>query len=280
MVRRSFRSFTRNSRTKTPFGTLRALSLDEARKQAYLPLIGWVSYRRSRFIEGKAKNVTVCREADGWYISIQTEREAEDPVHPKAGVEVGIDVGVVHAVTLSDDAPLIEPLNAFRRNQQKLAHAQRKLKRMTKFGRNWRKQQQKIALLHHRIAESRRDHLRKAAREICKNHAVVYREDLKIQNMTKSDKETVEEPGKNVKQKSGLNKAILDQGWGTLFRMFDQYMRSMPYRRPTRLELVRTAAACRQPTGRRRRSFDAKSAGTCTTRTVWARSTFSGAGTP
>ena len=220
-----FPKFHKKFKDKDSIRYPQGFKLDEARKQAYLPLIGWVSYRRSRFIEGKAKNVTVCREADGWYISIQTEREAEDPVHPKAGVEVGIDVGVVHAVTLSDDAPFIEPLNAFRRNRQKLAHAQRKLKRMTKFGRNWRKQQQKIALLHHRIAESRRDHLRKAARVICKNHAVVYREDLKIQNMTKSAKGTVEEPGKNVRQKSGLNKAILDQGWGLLFRMLDEYMK-------------------------------------------------------
>lgn len=198
--------------------------LDEARKQVYLPMIGWVNYRRSRFIQGKPKNVTVSRKADGWYCSIQTEREVEDPVHPETGKEVGVDVGVVHTATLSDDTPTIEPVNALRKNQKKLAQEQRKLKRMTKFGKNCRKQQKKIALLHQHIANCRRDHLRKAAREICKNHAVVYREDLKIRNMVKSAKGTVEEPGKNVKQKSGLNKAILDQGWGMLFVMLDQYM--------------------------------------------------------
>ena len=48
--------------------------------------------RHSRYIEGKAKNITVIRKADGWYVSIQTEYEKEVPVHK--GDEVGMDMGV------------------------------------------------------------------------------------------------------------------------------------------------------------------------------------------
>jgi len=51
-------------------------------------------------------------------------------------------------------------------------------------------------------------------KKISKNHAVVFLEDLKITNMSKSAKGSIESPGKNVKEKSGLNKSILEQGWG------------------------------------------------------------------
>ena len=82
-------------------------------------------------------------------------------------------------------------------------------------------------MLHKEIADTRRDHLQKLAKDICKNHAVVYREDLKIKNMTASAKGTLEEPGTNVRQKSGLNAAILDQGWGILFGLLDQKMKEL-----------------------------------------------------
>lgn len=197
--------------------------VDEGRRQVYLPLIGWVNYRRSRFISGTPKNVTVIRKADGWYIAIQTEREVEEPVHPMAGREVGLDAGAAKTATLSDGT-CYEPINALKTNLKKLAHLQRQLKRKTKFGSNWRKLQKNIALLHQRIADMRHDHLQKMSTDICKNHAVVYREDLKIRNMTASAKATAEEPGKNVKQKSGLNRVILDQGWGLLFEMLNHKM--------------------------------------------------------
>lgn len=197
--------------------------VDEARRQVYLPKIGWVGYRRSRFINGEIKSVTVMRKADGWYVSILTEREMTAPVHPRTGSEIGVDVGVKKTAALSDGTIYL-PVDAFRKLKEKLARLQQRLKRMVKFSRNWRKQQQKIAKLHKKIADTRRDHLQKLTTDICKNHAVVYREDLRIRNMTASAKGTLEEPGKNVKQKSGLNSAILDQGWGMLFSMLDQKM--------------------------------------------------------
>ena len=55
------------------------------------------------------------------------------------------------------------------------------------------------------------------ALDLSKKHAVIYREDLKIKNMTASASGTLEQPGRKVAQKSGLNRAILDQGWGKFF---------------------------------------------------------------
>lgn len=67
--------------------------------------------------------------------------------------------------------------------------------------------------MYHKIANTRKDYLHKISNNISKNHAIVYVEDLQVSNMSKSAKGTVEAPGKNVRQKSGLNRAILDQAW-------------------------------------------------------------------
>ena len=146
-----------------------------------------------------------------------------DPVHPKAGDKAGIDMGVVRLYTCSDGT-FEKGVRCLRDKSEKLAKEQRRLKRMVKFSKNWIKQQQRIARLHKSVADSRRDLLQKAANRLCQNHAVLYREDLKIRNMTASAKGTIEEPGKNVKQKSGLNRAILDQGWGMFFSLLDAKM--------------------------------------------------------
>ena len=78
------------------------------------------------------------------------------------------------------------------------------------------------AKLHKKIVNIRTDFLHKVTTTIAKNHSVVVLEDLKIQNMMRSASGTVEKPGKNVAQKSGLNKAIQRQGWG-LFDVMISY---------------------------------------------------------
>ncbi|MDJ0535921.1 MAG: transposase, partial [Xenococcaceae cyanobacterium MO_207.B15] len=90
-----------------------------------------------------------------------------------------------------------------------------------KFSNKWKKLKSKITKLHIRIANIRNDYLHKISSELSKNHAIVILEDLKIVNMSKSAKGTVENPGKNVKQKSGLNRAILDQSWGEFIRQLE-----------------------------------------------------------
>ena len=102
-----------------------------------------------------------------------------EPVHPKAGDEAGIDMGVVRLYTCSDGT-FEKGVRCLRDKSEKLAKEQRRLKRMVKFSKNWIKQQQRIARLHKTVADSRRDLLQKAASRLCQNHAVLYREDLKI----------------------------------------------------------------------------------------------------
>lgn len=83
----------------------------------------------------------------------------------------------------------------------------------------------KIAKLHHKISNIRKNYLHQISSKISKNHAIVYVEDLKVANMSKSASRAgnTEQNGhrKNVKQKSGLNRAILDQAWGEFRRQLD-----------------------------------------------------------
>lgn len=185
--------------------------LDQANSRVYLPKLGWVRYRNSKEVLGEIGGVTISRKADKWYVSIQTEREVSQPIHPAATV-IGVDMGIARFATLSDGT-VFEPRNSFRSNQKRLAAYQRKLSKKVKFSQNWKKTKAKISGLHHTIANIRQDYLHKTTSAISKNHAMVCIEDLQIKNMSKSAVGTIALPGKNVKAKSGLNKAILDQGW-------------------------------------------------------------------
>jgi len=194
--------------------------LEQASNKVFLPKIGWVKYRNSRQVIGDVKNMTVSRKGSYWYVSIQTEYEADIKRHSSTSM-IGIDMGITRFATLSDGS-YIEPLNSFRKLSKKLAFEQRKLSKKVRFSANWKKQKQIITRLHERIANARLDFLHKTSTQISKNHAMLVVEDLKVRNMSKSAKGSIEVYGKNVKAKSGLNKSILDQGWG-MFISFLEY---------------------------------------------------------
>ena len=190
--------------------------LDQGNNRVFLPKLGWMRYRNSRDILSTAKSVTVSSNGGKWFVSIQTEREMAEPVHPSASI-IGIDVGITRFATLSDGS-FIAPLNTFRKHEQRLARDQRAMSRKTKFSNNWKKAKAKakVQKLHTRIANVRRDFLRKRSTTISQNHAIVCLEDLPVRNLSDSA------AGKNVRAKSGLNQSILDQG-GFAFRRQLEY---------------------------------------------------------
>jgi len=187
------------------------IKLDQVNSRLCLPKLGWLRYRNSREVLGELRNVTVSQSGSKWFVSIQTQREVEQPIHPATSV-VGIDVGIARFATLSDGSH-IEPLNTFRKHQACLARYQRAMSRKQKFSNNWKKAKAHVQKIHTRIANVRRDFLHKATTTISKNHAIVCIEDLQVRNMSRSAAGSAEQPGKNVRVKSGLNKSILDQGW-------------------------------------------------------------------
>ena len=183
-------------------------------RRVKLPKIGWVGFHKSQEIAGKPKNITISHKSGHWYMSVQVEVEVtqRDIANDTA---IGIDVGIAKfatCATVNSDC-IYEPKNSFRSIEAKLAKEQRKLKHKKKFSNNWLKQKRRIQNLHLKAANIRNDHLHKVSTEICKNHAMIFIEDLKVSNISKSAKGTQDKHGKNVKAKSGLNKSILDQGW-------------------------------------------------------------------
>lgn len=210
--RADFPRFKKKGRTGDRFRypDPKQFKLDQANSRLFLPKLGWVRYRNSRDVLGAPKNVTVSQSGGKWFASIQTEREADIPVHQ--GGAVGVDMGIVRFATLSDRT-VFEPLSSFKRHEKALAKAQRALSRKSRFGKNWKKAKAKVQRIHVKIASARRDYLHKATTAISKNHAMVCIEDLRVRNMSASAAGTIEAPGTHVRAKSGLNKAILDQGW-------------------------------------------------------------------
>jgi len=181
--------------------------------------MGWIKFRKSQEIEGRILNITIKRISGKWYISFATVQNIENPIHPSKSA-IGVDLGIKKLITTSN-GEVFNPKNSFKANQPKLARLQRKLKRKMKFSQNWKKLNLKINKLHHHIANIRHDYLHKVTTTLSKNHAMIAVEDLKVANMSKSASGTIENKGKNVKAKSGLNKSILDQGWSMLVEMLD-----------------------------------------------------------
>ena len=186
------------------------IKLDPMNSRLFLPKLGWLRYRNSRQVLGTVKNVTISLSCGGWFVSIQTERELDQPL-PRGGA-VGIDLGVVRFATLSDGT-FYAPLNSFKRHQTRLRKGLQAMSRKQKFSHNWNKAKRRIQRIHARIGNARRDYLHKTSTAISQNHAIVCIEDLQVQNMSRSAAGSIETPGRHVRAKAGLNRSILDQGW-------------------------------------------------------------------
>ena len=173
--------------------------------------------KRHQLLGGKPKYVTIFREGKNWYVSVCVEFTSI-PL-PKTGSMIGIDVGTVRLATTSNgkykkrfESPEIE---------RQIKTKQREVARRKKCSKNWWKSVQTLEKLHKKLRNKRKDYLHKYSRKLVNSHDIICVEDLKIPNMTRSAKGTVEKPGKNVRAKSGLNRVINMQGWGIFFKMLE-----------------------------------------------------------
>lgn len=181
-------------------------------KTIKLPKLGWVKYRKSRDVTGVIKSATVSRDGNHWYISLLTEQSENLTPHPSTS-SIGIDVGVTHFLTLSTGEhvhlPKLDRLIA------KVTSLQQRLSHKQKGSNNRKKAQYRLSAAHRRLRDTRHDFLHKVSSTIAKNHSYVVMEDLKVTNMMRSARGTVEKPGRCVKAKSGLNRSIATQAWST-----------------------------------------------------------------
>ena len=193
------------------------VELDQTRNRVKLPKIGWVRYRNSRRVEGIVMNATVRRVGRKWDISFGTEREVVEP-QPRHHVRpLGLDLGIKHLATRSDGEHVAGP-RAQRAAAKAKAKAQRIAARRVKGSTQRKRQLWKVAKIDRRTANIRRNDLHKLTTDLAKNHGFVGVEALRVKAMSGSAKGTVAKPGKNVAAKRGLNREILDQGWGEMRR--------------------------------------------------------------
>lgn len=173
-----------------------------------LPKFGWVSVIRHRKIKGRMRNVTVTHEAGQWFVVIQTEIDVADPPL-RRGSSVGLDMGINKPVATSDDETIALPQMTTREVSRR-KQLSRSLSRRKKGSARRRKARAELRRFDRHVTNRRNDARHKATTRLVKSHGLIGIEDLKLRSMTRSARGTVENPGRNVRQKAGLNQRFLD----------------------------------------------------------------------
>ncbi len=190
--RRQAIRFTRNARfAVTPGGKLR------------LPKIGDIAVRWSRDLPSQPSSVTVIQDAAGRYFASFVIQAAGDPL-PESGVETGIDLGLTYFAVLSDGRKVTSP-RFLRRAERRLRKAQRNLSRKATGSSNRGKARVRVARVHARVADARRDWLHKESTRIIRDSQAVYVEDLCVAGLGRT----------------WLAKSVHDAGWSAFVHMLE-----------------------------------------------------------
>ena len=200
--------------------------------QVWVPKAGWVQFRWSRPVPAGAKSYRVTVDRAGrWHLAFAV---IPDPVPaPGNGRVVGVDRGVAVSAALSNGELLIVPgltvpeRGRIRRLQRKLARAKRGSTRRARV-------KYAVARLRARDTDRRKDWVEKTTTNLAREFDLIRVEDLKIGNMTRSARGTVQKPGRGIRAKAGLNREILRSGWGRLVRRLED-------KAPGRVEKIKPA---------------------------------------
>jgi putative transposase len=178
-----------------------------SRRRVRLPHIGEVAMTEQLRFCGKLMSATVSRTADHWYVSIQVEIE-DQPIQHKSHVRVGLDLGLKTAVVVSTGKTFESP-RPLSKHLRRLARLNRQLHRKVKGSANRRKAAQRVARLHERISDIRRDWLHKTTTCIARRYSFVAIEDLNVAGMA---------------QAKNQGRAIADVGMGEIGGMLGYKM--------------------------------------------------------
>jgi len=182
--------------------------------QVRIPKVGWVRFRWSRTVP-ECKSYRVNRDRSGrWHVAFVAIPVPIDG--PGTDGIVGIDRGVTVSLALSTGEMHQAPASSGRTDR--LA---RRLSRAKRGSQRRQRAKARLAKAHVRDADRRKDWAEKASTDIARRFDLIRIEDLRIKSMTRSARGTVEAPGRNVRQKAGLNRVIRAAAWGVFARRLE-----------------------------------------------------------
>jgi putative transposase len=200
-----------------------ALKLDFSQAKVRIPRVGSVRLRKGREIPLNFGRAFIVRKNDKWYAVFECKREIM-PMAP-TGSMVGIDAGITVLLATSDGELVANPrhLEARRASVERAARRLDEVTVKDARGRAMNRRDPKRVAAVLRLgrakeaeANARRDELHKLSSRLVREYDGIAMEALDLRSMTRSAKGTADEPGGNVAAKSGLNRAMLDTGFGTL----------------------------------------------------------------
>jgi putative transposase len=176
--------------------------------------VGWVRFRWSRQVPSGVKSLRVKRDRSGrWHVAFAAIPE---PIPgPGTGEVVGVDRGVAVSAALST-GELLTVKGLTPGESERLLRLERRLARAERGSSRRVKLKLAIARLQARRTDRRKDWVEKTSTDLARRFDVIGVEDLKVGGMVRSAKGTIDQPGRNVRQKAGLNRGILASGWGAL----------------------------------------------------------------
>jgi putative transposase len=194
--------------------------LNRRHGRVWIPKVGWVRFRWSRAVPDGVKSFRVTRDPAGrWHLAFAAIPE---PIPaPGTGEVVGVDRGVTVSAACSTGELLAVP--GLRRGEaERLARLQRDLARAKRGSHRRRKVKAQIARLRAREADRRKNWVEQTSTNLARGFDLIRVEELNIRGMTRSARGSIEAPGRNVRQKTGLNRGILAAGWGRLVTRLEQ----------------------------------------------------------